>query len=90
MSTRIDMIGIFVQDLQRMVTFYRDVLGFAIDWDGAGSYAEFKQPGVRFSMYERVQLPQLLGQTLSYQAGLNGTFRCRKPGMLKGFLFLNI
>ena len=74
MSTRIDMIGIFVQDLQRMVAFYRDVLGFAIEWDGVGPYAEFKQSGVRFSMYERAQLPQLLGQTPSYPVGLNGTF----------------
>ena len=36
MSTRIDMIGIFVADLSRMVAFYRDVLGFAITWDGTG------------------------------------------------------
>ena len=43
MSTRIDMIGIFVTDLQRMVTFYRDVLGFEIEWDGKGPYAEFRQ-----------------------------------------------
>lgn len=74
MSTRMDMIGIFVQDLQKMVRFYRDVLGFEIDWDGAGPYAEFKHEGIRFSMYERAQLPQLLGQTPSYPAGLNGTF----------------
>ena len=41
MGTRIDMIGIFVADLSRMVAFYRDVLGFAITWDGSGPYAEF-------------------------------------------------
>jgi len=74
MSTRIDMIGIFVCDLHRMVAFYQDVLGFEIDWDGNGPYAEFKHEGIRFSMYERAQLPQLLGQTPSYPAGLNGTF----------------
>lgn len=74
MSTRIDMIGIFVTDLARMVAFYRDVLGFAITWDGVGPYAEFANDGVRFSMYERAQLPGLLGQTPGYPAGLNGTF----------------
>jgi catechol 2,3-dioxygenase-like lactoylglutathione lyase family enzyme len=74
MSTRIDMIGIFVADLSRMVAFYRDVLGFAITWDGVGPYAEFVNEGVRFSMYERAQLPGLLGQTPGYPAGLNGTF----------------
>jgi lactoylglutathione lyase len=74
MGTRIDMIGIFVVDLSRMVAFYRDVLGFEITWDGNGPYAEFVNEGVRFSMYERAQLPGLLGQTPDYPAGLNGTF----------------
>jgi len=74
MATRIDMIGIFVTDLQRMVTFYRDVLGFATDWDGQGPYAEFQHDGVRFSMYERALLPGLLGQEPSYPGDINGTF----------------
>ena len=74
MGTRLDMIGIFVKDLPSMVAFYRDLLGFEIDWDGAGPYAEFKNEGVRFSMYERAQLPELLGQNPSYPSGLNGTF----------------
>jgi lactoylglutathione lyase len=74
MSTRFDMIGIFVKDLHRMVAFYRDVLRFGIDWDGKGPYAEFRHAGIRFSMYERAQLPALLGQAPTYPAGLNGTF----------------
>ena len=74
MGTRLDMIGIFVNDLHAMVRFYRDVLGFAIDWDGQGPYAEFKHEGVRFSMYERAQLPSLLNQAPTYPSGLNGTF----------------
>jgi predicted enzyme related to lactoylglutathione lyase len=74
MNTRLDMIGIFVKDLHQMVAFYRDVLGFKIDWDGKGPYAEFQNEGIRFSMYERAQLPGLLGQTPTYPAGLNGTF----------------
>ncbi len=74
MGTRLDMLGIFVNDLQGMVAFYRDVLGFTIDWDGKGPYAEFQNEGVRFSMYERSQLPGLLGQSPTFPAGLNGTF----------------
>jgi catechol 2,3-dioxygenase-like lactoylglutathione lyase family enzyme len=74
MGTRIDMIGIFVTDLQRMVTFYRDVLGFEIEWDGKGPYAEFRNEGVRFSMYERAQLPKILGQPPTFPEGINGTF----------------
>ena len=74
MGTRLDMVGIFVKDLALMVAFYRDVLGFEIDWDGSGPFAEFKNEGVRFSMYERAQLPGLLGKTPDYPQGLNGTF----------------
>jgi lactoylglutathione lyase len=50
MGARFDMIGIFVNDLVRMVAFYRDVLGFESDWDGKGPYAEFKHQGIRFSI----------------------------------------
>jgi catechol 2,3-dioxygenase-like lactoylglutathione lyase family enzyme len=68
------MIGIFVADLHRMVAFYRDILGFDIDWNGEGPYAEFKHEGVRFSMYQRSELPALLGIAPGYPQGLNGTF----------------
>ena len=34
MGVRFDMIGLFVQDLGKMVGFYRDVVGLDIDWDG--------------------------------------------------------
>jgi len=74
MSTRFDMIGIFVADLPKMVAFYRDALGLAIDWDGQGPYAEFKHEGIRFSMFERKELPKLLGQTPDFPRGLNGSF----------------
>lgn len=74
MGTQLNMIGIFAKDLRQMVVFYRDVLGFEIDWDGKGPYAEFKHTGVRFSIYERAQLPDLLGRTPTYPSGLNGTF----------------
>lgn len=74
MGTRFDMIGLFVGDLQGMVAFYRDVLGLEIAWDGNGPYAEFEHEGIRFAMFERQELPGLLGQTPTYPSGLNGTF----------------
>jgi len=74
MGTRIDMVGIFVNDLSSMVAFYRDVLGFDIDWNGEGPHAEFTCEGVRFSMFERSQLPGLLGMQPGYTEGINGTF----------------
>jgi lactoylglutathione lyase len=74
MGTKFDLIGLFVNNLQKMVAFYRDVMGVEIEWDGLGPYAEFKHEGIRFAMFERIQLPGLLGQTPEYPKKLNGTF----------------
>jgi len=74
MSARFDMVGLFVSNLPVMVAFYRDVLGLEINWDGNGPYAEFRHEGIRFSMYERKLLPELLGQNPSFTTGINGTF----------------
>ena len=74
MGSRFDMIGLFVEDLLRMVDFYRNVMDIDIDWDGKGPYAEFKHEGIRFAMYERSKLPDLLGTQPSFPRGLNGSF----------------
>lgn len=74
MAIKFDMIGLFVSDLPQMVAFYRDVVGLEIDWDGSGPYAEFKHEGIRFSMFERKELPNLIGQTPSLPSGINGSF----------------
>ena len=74
MGVKFDMIGIFVTDIRRMVDFYKNVIGVEIDWNGEGPYAEFRHEGIRFSMYERKELPGLLGRTPDFPAALNGTF----------------
>ncbi len=74
MGAKFDLLGLFVQDLKQMVAFYRDVIGVEIEWDGQGPYAEFRHEGIRFAMFERAQLPKLLGQTPDYPKKLNGTF----------------
>jgi lactoylglutathione lyase len=74
MKTKFDMIGVFVSDLKEMVQFYNKVIGIDIEWDGTGPYAEFKHDGIRFAMYERNELPRILGQKPSYPKGINGTF----------------
>jgi len=74
MKVKFDMIGIFVNDLTQMVKFYKDIVGLDIEWDGNGPYAEFKHEGIRFSMFERAQLPELLGHEPSFPTGINGTF----------------
>ncbi|MBY8981404.1 MAG: VOC family protein [Candidatus Lokiarchaeota archaeon] len=71
---KFDMIGLFVEDLTKMVNFYKNTIGLETDWNGTDPYAEFKHEGIRFSMYERKKLPELLGQTPSFPKGINGTF----------------
>jgi len=73
-GTKFDMIGIFVEDIKKMVNFYKDVVGLEIEWDGNGPYAEFKHEGIRFSMFSRKELPHLLGATPEFPRKLNGTF----------------
>jgi len=74
MGVRFDLIGLFVENVSRMVAFYKDAVGIEIEWDGQGPYAEFKHEGIRFAMFARSQLPKLLGQTPEYPKHLNGTF----------------
>lgn len=74
MKIKFDMIGLFVNDLTAMVHFYSKVVGIEIEWNGEGPYAEFKHDGIRFAMFERKMLPDLLGTTPSFATGLNGTF----------------
>ena len=74
MKVKFDMIGLFVSDLPAMVDFYNKVIGIDIEWDGTGPYAEFKHEGIRFAMYERKELPGLLGQNPSFPDDINGTF----------------
>ena len=74
MKIKFDMIGIFVQNLSEMVKFYRDTIGLKVDWNGKDPYAEFEHEGIRFSMFARKMLPDLLGQEPSFPKGLNGTF----------------
>jgi lactoylglutathione lyase len=74
MALRFDMIGLFPIDMKRMVTFYKELLGVEVDWDGKGPYAEFKHEGIRFAMYARGELPKLLGKLPDFTRGTNGTF----------------
>ncbi len=74
MGTKFDMIGIFVDDIYKMVDFYKNAIGLEIDWSGEGPYAEFKHEGIRFSMFERKELPHLLGNSPEFPKKLNATF----------------
>ncbi|MDP4121086.1 MAG: VOC family protein [Bacillota bacterium] len=73
MKVKLDAVGLFVRDLKEMVGFYKDVIGFEIEWDG-GPYAEFRHEGIRFMMYGRKDFELLTGKEFVYPSELNGTF----------------
>lgn len=73
MEKKLAAVGLFVEDIKRMVKFYRDVIGFSTDWT-EGPHAGFEQANINFMMYERKLLPEYLGKEVSYPKGLNGSF----------------
>jgi len=58
---RVDYVIRYVLNLEKSVAFYRDVLGVPLKLIGDG-YAEFDTENVRFGLYQRSRLPQLIGR----------------------------
>ena len=58
---RVGYVVLFVGDLERSISFYRDVVGLQLRLRGDG-YAEFATEGTRFGLYERGRLPELIGR----------------------------
>ena len=46
--------GLFVENVEKMVSFYRDILGFETDWDG-GPFASFKVKDGGLFLFDRKQ-----------------------------------
>lgn len=50
-----------MRDLERSIAFYRDVVGLPFKFAESG-YAEFATERVKFALFERDRLPQLIGR----------------------------
>ncbi|TLM97420.1 VOC family protein [bacterium] len=64
--------GLFVEDLEKMVRFYRDILGFETGWDG-GPFAEFKGNDGGLFMFDRKQFAEAMHQPYDPPKGVNLT-----------------
>jgi lactoylglutathione lyase len=66
---------ILVGDMDSMVRFYRDTLGFHTQWDG-GDFAEFETASGALSlfMYSRKAFAQAIGESYVPPKGINQTF----------------
>ena len=71
---RLDGFGIFVEDMGRMIRFYRDVLGFEIKKAEDTSNVYLVKDGTLFLFYDRKDFEKMTDQRYEYVKGLNGHF----------------
>lgn len=66
---------LYAEDMDSMVRFYRDTLGFDTQWDG-GDFAEFETASGALSlfMYSRKAFVQAIGESYTPPKGINQTF----------------
>lgn len=69
---KFDAVGLFVTDMMRMVTFYRDVLGMESEWNGMEPNAELHSGGFRLIMFGRSDFEEMASRSFNYPEGING------------------
>ena len=71
---RLDGFGLFVEDMAKMIRFYRDVLGFEIKEAEDSSNVYLVKDGTLFLLYGRSDFEKMTGHSYEYIKGLNGHF----------------
>ena len=71
---RLDGFGILVEDMGRMIRFYRDVLGFEIREAEDASNVYLVKDGTLFLLYGRRDFERMTDRRYEYVKGLNGHF----------------
>lgn len=66
--------GLFVQDMGKMISFYRDVLGFEIKEDLDTSNVYLMKDGTLFLLYGRRDFEKMTNHAFEYVKGTNGHF----------------
>ena len=69
---RLDGFGLFVDDMARMIKFYRDVLGFEIKEAEDTSNVYLVKDGTLFLLYGRKDFENMTHRRYEYIKGLNG------------------
>lgn len=64
--------GLFVTDMEKMVAFYRDVMGMKTDWEGSPN-AELYSGDMRLIMFGREDFEKMTERKYSYPGKINGT-----------------
>jgi len=71
---RLDGFGLFVENMENMIKFYRDVLGFEIKEELDTSNVYLKKDGTLFLLYGRKDFEKMTNREYEYVKGLNGHF----------------
>ncbi|HRR90088.1 MAG TPA: VOC family protein [Eubacteriales bacterium] len=71
---RLDGVGIFVEDMAKMIRFYRDVLGFEIKEDENAVNVYLVKDGTLFMLYGRRDFEKMTSRKYEYIKGLNGHY----------------
>ena len=74
MAMRLDGFGIFVNDMGKMIRFYRDVLGFEIKEDENTSNVYLIKDDTLFLFYGREDFEKMTSKKYQYVKGLNGHY----------------
>lgn len=71
---RLDGFGLFVNDMAKMIRFYRDVLGFEIKESEDAVNVYLIKDGTLFMLYGRNNFERMTSRKYEYVNGLNGHF----------------
>ena len=71
---RLDGFGLFVEDMAKMIRFYRDVLGFEIKEAEDTSNVYLVKDGSLFLLYGRKDFEKMTSRKYDYIKGLNGHY----------------
>ena len=69
---RLDGFGLLVEDMAKMIRFYRDVLGFEIKEAEDASNVYLVKDGTLFLLYGRKDFEKMTSRRYEYVKGLNG------------------
>ena len=68
----LDGFGLLVEDMAKMIRFYRDVLGFEIKENENTTNVYLVKDGTLFLLYGRKDFEKMTGRRYDYVKGLNG------------------